>query len=88
MKLNVEWKKSPIGRDGFKAFALYVNGSFYGRLLQSISPKVQSMFMLEAWPGYKMYSPFYFHYDYDVALNDLQLKVVSDLVKWKPEWFE
>lgn len=88
MKVNVEWKKSPLGRDGFKAFALYINGFFYGRLLQSISSKRNSMFIFDASPGYKMYLPFYFFYDYSMSLNNLQTKVVSDLVKFKPEWFE
>lgn len=88
MNITFNIKDSALGRDGFKAFNLYINGSFYGRILQSLSPKRQSMFILEAWPGYKIYSPFYFYYDYDVTLNDLQARVVSSLVKWKPEWFK
>lgn len=88
MNITVKLKDSALGKDGFKAFDLHINGSYYGRILQSISPKVRSEFILEAWPGYKMYSPFYFFYDYSMSLNDLQTKIVSDLVKWKPEWFE
>ena len=88
MNITVKLKDSALGRDGFKAFDLYINGSYYGRILQSLSSKRKSMFILEAWPGYKMYLPFYFFYDYNMSLNNLQTKVVSDLVKWKPEWFE
>ena len=87
MNVTVNLKDSALGRDGFKVFDLYINGSFYGRILQSLSPKRKSVFILEAWPGYKIYSPFYFYYDYGISLNNLQTKVVSSLVKWKPEWF-
>ena len=90
MNITVNLKDSALGKDGFNVFDLYINGSYYGRILQSLSPKIPSEFILEAWPGYKIYLPFYFSFNYiaNESLNDLQIRIISKLIKWKPEWFE
>lgn len=90
MNITVNLKDSALGKNGFNVFDLYINGLFYGRVLQSLSSKVPSEFILEAWPNYRKYSPVYFSFNYIVneSLNDLQMRIISKLIEWKPEWFE
>ena len=88
MNITVNLKDSALGKDGFKSFDLYINGSYYGRILQSLSSKVRSEFILEAWPNYRMHSPFYFSFKSNEPLNILQARIISKLIVWHPEWFK